>query len=80
MYTAVCVKECPSYDPASPPTQLKVDYMPTTTNEAQTDNIIFDAQQTNVAAATKAGLKILLSNTKGFYKQCFLEAASDNEN
>jgi hypothetical protein len=32
MYTAVCVKKCPTIDTNSPPAKLEVEYMKTTTN------------------------------------------------
>ena len=34
MYTAVCVKECPSYDPTDIPDTLSIDFMETSTNQA----------------------------------------------
>jgi hypothetical protein len=74
MYTAVCVKECPSYNPDSMPTKLTVQYMPTTTNEAKTDDVLFNSIGSN---AVKQQTKIALSNTKGWFGQCFLKAASD---
>lgn len=86
MYTAVCVKECPSFPKDNVPNQLKVEYMKTTSNNKNyaADNIIFDTNgighPDGLTGATKDFTKISLSNTTEFKGQCFLEAASDNKN
>lgn len=76
VYTAVCVKECPSYPIGTVPATLEVDYMVTTTN---TKSPIFDSTDLTHPIYSDGKnfdeVRIQLSNTELFHGQCVMEAS-----